>query len=126
MQKIIRTNITNIGDPFILPFDGIYYHYSTSSPLGFIVYTSNDLINWENKGLCYQDSKVGYMDFWAPEVFYHNDKFYMFFTSKNKEKDMLLGSVAVSDSPLGPFIDVKDTPTFDFGYAAIDATIFKD
>ncbi len=44
MQKIIKTNITKIGDPFILPFEGKYYHYSTSSPLGFVVYESKDLV----------------------------------------------------------------------------------
>lgn len=126
MHKIIQTSITKIGDPFILPHEGKYYHYSTSSKEGFMVYVSNDLINWKNHGLCYTNSKVGYMDFWAPEVYEHHQKFYMFFTAKNKDRETLLGSVAVSDSPLGPFVDVKDKPTFDFGYAAIDATLFKD
>jgi beta-xylosidase len=35
-------------------------------------------------------------------------------------------SVATSASPLGPFVDVSDRPVFDFGYAAIDATVFID
>ena len=126
MNKTIKTSIKNIGDPFILPYKGIYYHYSTSDSKGFIVYQSKDLIEWERLGYCYTDSKVGYMDFWAPEVFEHYGNFYMFFTAKNKERDTLLLNVAVADSPVGPFTDVFDKPTFDFGYAAIDATIFKD
>ncbi len=123
MNKIIKTKITNIGDPFILPYKGTYYHYSTSFAKGFKVFTSKDLKNWEDKGLCYKDSKFGYMDFWAPEVYYHNNQFYMFFSSKNIEQDRLMISVAISDSPLGPFKDVK---LFDFGYAAIDASIYMD
>ena len=126
MRKIIQTEITNIGDPFIMPYKGVYYHYSTSDKDGFIVYTSTNLINWDKKGYCYMNSKVGYMNFWAPEVFEKDGLFYMFFTAKNKDKEELLGSVAVSRSPLGPFVDVNDKPTFDFGYPAIDATLFKD
>lgn len=125
-MQIVKTDITNIGDPFILPYMGVYYHYSTSSPHGFLLYTSSDLHNWECQGLCYKDSRVGYKDFWAPEVYYHNNKFYMFFTAKNKDREKLMLNVAVSDSPMGPFVDISDKPTFDFGYAAIDATVFKD
>lgn len=123
---IIKTNITGIGDPFILPYEGVYYHYSTSHEAGFIVRTSTDLVHWDEGVLCYQDSKVGFKDFWAPEVYFYRDQFYMFFSSKNKEQDRLLMSVAVSKNPRGPFIDVSDKPTFDFGYAAIDASVFFD
>lgn len=125
-MKILKTEITNIGDPFIVAYKGVYYHYSTSHENGFIVYISNDLKKWENKGLCYQNSKVGYQNFWAPEVYIKNEKFYMLFTSKNKESDYLTLSLAVSNNPLGPFIDVLDKPFYDFGYAAIDGHIFKD
>ncbi len=126
MSKITKTSITEIGDPFILPYKGTYYHYSTSSKYGFKVFTSKNLLDWTDRGFCYENSKVGYMDFWAPEVYYIKNMFYMFFSSKNKLRNKLLISVAVSNSPLGPFIDVNDKPTFDFGYSIIDATIFVD
>jgi beta-xylosidase len=126
MTPIIQTNITNIGDPFILVHDGIYYHYSTSANDGFKVYTSTNLVDWKMQGYCYRDSKVGIGDFWAPEVYYYKDSFYMFFTSKNKYQDRLMLSVAIAKDPLGPFVDVSDSPTFDFGYAAIDAHVFFD
>lgn len=126
MASILQTNITQIGDPFILVHEGMYYHYSTSSKDGFKVYTSTNLKNWEMNGYCYRDSKVGIGDFWAPEVYFYNNRFYLFFTSKNKAQNRLMLSVAVADDPLGPFIDVSDRPTFDFGYAAIDAHVFFD
>lgn len=126
MSKIIFSSLTGIGDPFILPFEGLYFHYSTSSPEGFLVWTSSDLLHWENRGLCYRDSKVGTADFWAPEVYFRQGRFYLFFTSKNPEKNRLMLSVAVSDSPYGPFQDPLDHPVFDFGYAAIDGSVFTD
>ncbi|MDR2822700.1 MAG: glycoside hydrolase family 43 protein [Acholeplasmatales bacterium] len=126
MEKILKTKITNIGDPFILVYESVYYHYSTSSNEGFKVFISNDLINWEDKGLCYHHSKVGYECFWAPEVYYLNDEFYMLFTSRNIDTGYLTLSLAKATSALGIFKDLSDKPTFDFGYAAIDGHLFKD
>lgn len=126
MANIIQTSITRIGDPFILPFENVYYHYSTGDKDGFSVYTSPDLLHWENRGPCYQNSKVGESNFWAPEVYRAHGRFYMFFTSKNPRKERLMLSVAVSDSPLGPFMDIGNEPVFDFGYAAIDGSVFFD
>ena len=67
--KLIVTDVTDIGDPFVLNYKGVYYMYATSSKEGFKVWKSLDLKNWRDCGLCYfkQDS-FGYMDFWAPEV----------------------------------------------------------
>lgn len=125
-MKIIQSNITNIGDPFILVYKNTYYHYSTSSECGFIVYSSSDLLSWNNHGHCYLDSKVGDRDFWAPEVYFFKDEFYLFFSVYNNKLGRLVISLAKTKSPLGPFIDVKDEPTFDFGYPAIDPTVFFD
>jgi len=125
-DKVIITEVTNIGDPYILVDNDTYYMYATSFKDGFKVWSSKDLVNWKDEGLCYYDSKVGYKDFWAPEVIKKDGKYYMFFTSRNKELDRLMLSVAISDSPLGRFNDVSDKHVFDFGYAAIDATVYKD
>ena len=43
---MLITDITKIGDPQIVPFQGKYYMYATSDPEGFLVYESSDLINW--------------------------------------------------------------------------------
>ena len=90
------------ADPFILLHNDKYYLYPTNEggkTDGVIVYESDDLCNWENKGYCLNNKDViGNSNFWAPEVTFYNNKFYMVFTA-----DEHIG-IAVSDSPLGPFI----------------------
>lgn len=126
MSKYTRTDITGIGDPFTLLYDGKYYIYATNAPDGFRVYTSDDLITLKDEGYCYKDCPWGMGSYWAPEVIYFNGKFIMHYTCRWKEKKSLRMSTAVADSPLGPFKDISDTPLFEFGYAAIDGTAFID
>ncbi len=106
------------ADPGVLKYDGRYYCYSTSAPIGYYVYVSDDLVNWENKGLCcdmaWNVNKNGY--YWAPEVIEKNGKFYMIMSV-----DEHLG-FAVADSPLGPFIP-EETWLFE---KTIDGHIFVD
>lgn len=106
------------ADPGVLFYDGKYYCYSTSAPLGYYVYTSDDMVNWTNEGLCCEAvwgiNKANY--YWAPEVVEHNGKFYMIMTV-----DERIG-FAVADSPMGPFIPEK-TWLFD---KSIDGHVFID
>lgn len=106
------------ADPGVLFHDGVYYCYSTSAPIGYYVYTSTDLVNWKNEGLCcdmaWGFSRNGY--YWAPEVVEKNGKFYMIMSVEEH-----LG-FAVADSPLGPFIPEKKW-LFD---KTIDGHIFID
>lgn len=106
------------ADPYVLCHDGTYYCYSTSAPLGYYVYTSDDMVNWTNAGLCIEEAwgidKSGY--YWAPEVIEHGGKFYMLMTV-----DERIG-FATADSPLGPFVPEETwlfTQTID-GHVFID------
>ncbi|MDR2827858.1 MAG: glycoside hydrolase family 43 protein [Acholeplasmatales bacterium] len=124
-----KTDITKIGDPFIIKHNNKYYLYATSDKEGFIVWESDDLINFENKGHCYKmnENSFGYECFWAPEVVFHNNRFIMHYTAKSADLNSLRIGVAVSASPLGPFKDVyRNKPMFDLGYACIDASVFVD
>jgi len=126
---IIRTNVTNIGDPFILCANNQYYMYATSfDVVGFKVWKSQDLQNFECLGTCLdlEKSSWAYKDFWAPEVIFHNGKYIMHFSSRNKETSTLRIGVAIADQPEGPFVDVFDKPMFDFGYACIDGHVLQD
>jgi beta-xylosidase len=121
--------ISNIGDPFILFFNGTYYMYATSFIDGFNVWTSLDLITWSEPSIAYQMGarSFGNADYWAPEVVYHHGQFIMHYSSRHKEHGSLRIGVAISDHPLGPFIDVYDQqPMFDLGYAVIDGHVLKD
>lgn len=126
---LYRTNVKEIGDPFVMWDGNHYYMYTTTFDLcGFRVRKSDDLINWEDLGLGLDltNSKWASKDFWAPEVVYYNNKYIMHFTSRRKNDKSLRMGVAISNKPEGPFKEVNDEPLFDFGYASIDGHVFID
>lgn len=124
------------GDPYVmLASDGRYYMYGTGGVKdGFGCYVSDNLVDWEYKGAVYQGNTPeswAVSNFWAPEVYEKDGKFYMFFSADwrenpNNELENFLIGVAVSDSPTGPFVEISDKPLFDPGYPIIDANVFKD
>ncbi len=123
--------ITNIGDPYVLLHGGVYYLYATSHERGYFVWTSPDLQTFSEPVLCYQAGarSFGGGCFWAPEVYEFGGRFYMYYTAQWKifAQESLRIGVAVSDSPLGPFLDAHDQrPMFDFGYGVLDAHVLKD
>ncbi len=124
---MIITEITKIGDPQIVLFEGKYYCYATNCEHlseGFDVRVSDDLVNWGEPIRCFQAIESwGKSHFWAPEVVYHGGKFVMHYSAMSRELNSLRIGVAVSDSPLGPFVDVRNAPMFDLGYAAIDGSV---
>lgn len=129
MNGLILTDITNIGDPFVLNDNGVYYMYATSSADGFKVWKSLNLTDWSDCGLCYfKKDSFAYRDFWAPEVVRRNDgKYVMHFSAKDRASDGLRIGVAIAECPTGPFRDVQEgKPMFDLGYCTIDAHCFTD
>ncbi|MDD4659573.1 MAG: glycoside hydrolase family 43 protein [Massilibacteroides sp.] len=125
------------GDPYVLlASDGKYYMYGTGAGAvdGFCAYSSDDLVHWTLEGQVYRGNVSGswaVANFWAPEVYERNGKFYMFFSADWKEnptnelENFRIG-VAVSDKPTGPFKEMSDRPLFDPGYPVIDGNIFVD
>ena len=125
---LIRTNVTNIGDPFVVFNGEAYFMYSTDFDVnGFKVRRSSDLKNWEDLGIALDlNDSWAFQDFWAPEVIFHNGKYVMHYSARRKSDQSLRIGVAVADKPEGPFVDVHNGPMFDFGYAAIDGHVFID
>jgi len=126
---MIRTDIVNIGDPFVLTVDGGYVMYATTfGHNGFYAYTSTDLVEWKGAGVvCDLSDSWAENDFWAPEVIRRKDgKYLIHFSARRATDHSLRIGVAVADSPLGPFVQPKNAPMFDFGYAAIDGHVFVD
>lgn len=121
------------GDPYVLKAeDGLFYMYGTTEGLnGFKAYSSKDLVNWVDEGVVYQgatDSSWTKDCFWAPEVYRHNGKYYIFFSANwkhnptNEGENFRIG-VAVADKPTGPFKEMNGGPVFDPGYPIIDANV---
>lgn len=127
MRPIWNEAILPACDPFVLLHDGVYYLYKSADgfvdlaaqPFGIAVYTSTDLIHWEERGVCLSIEDVnGDSRFWAPEVMEKDGRFYMVYTA-----DLHLG-VAVASSPLGPF--VQNEKRWLTETTAIDGHFFKD
>ena len=120
MQNIYTNPICEAADPFVLFHEGKYYLYATTcADKGYIIHVSDDLVNWREEGFCLEKKDVlGEKGFWAPEVMFHNNLFYMAYTA-----DWHIG-IAVSSSPLGPFKQIKKKWICD--KAAIDGHFFKD
>ncbi|GHE47246.1 glycoside hydrolase family 43 protein [Sphingobacterium griseoflavum] len=124
-----------LGDPYIL-YDKVsdaYYLYGTGgTENGFVAYASTDLKTWEKQGVVYssaQSKNWGTKDFWAPEVYAYNGKYYLFYSAHwkenpNHELENYRIGVAVADKPTGPFEDLTGKPLFDPGYPIIDANVY--
>lgn len=117
-----------LADPFVLKYDNMYYLYGTSgsSPdTGIPVYQSVDGKNWEgpvgkaaNNLALAKGQAYGTAGFWAPEVFFKNGRFYMFYTANEHI------AVAASESPLGPFTQSDQRPLHE--EKEIDPHVFVD
>lgn len=122
----------SFGDPYILKAsDGKFYMYGTKgSEKGYCAYVSTNLADWEDLGFVYEkkDDSWGVANFWAPEVYEIDGRYYILYSADWKEnptnelENFRIG-VAVSDSPAGPFKDLMNRPIFDPGYPVIDGNL---
>ncbi len=96
----------NFPDPFILEHEGTFYAYAThNGPKGFQVLTSKDLVNWTRQDPVGKPSWSS-DQMWAPEVYPHNGKWYIFYSALNHTTNKRDLAVSVGDGPLGPFHDL--------------------
>ncbi len=116
-----------IRDPFILPFDGKYYLYGTTANNFFSVYVSDDLENWSEPVKIFEASESfwGKYNFWAPEVYYYKENFYLFGSFKSDDK--CRGThILKAESPLGPFKPITGSPQTPKEWECLDGTLYID
>lgn len=116
----------DMADPCILRIDDTYYATGTSSEWApfYPMYTSKDLVNWTQTGHIFDSQPEWTLSsFWAPELFYHNNKLYAYYTARNKKGVSYIG-VATADGPSLPFTD--HGVIVEWGTEAIDAFILED
>jgi beta-xylosidase len=122
------------GDPYVLlASDGMYYMYGTGGGAkdGFSAYSSSNLKEWKYEGQVYKGNTAdswALANFWAPEVYEYQGKYYMLFSADWKynpthELENFRIGVSVADSPTGPFKELNNAPIFDPGYPIIDANL---
>lgn len=128
MNKVIKTNISHIGDPMIVYHEGKYFMYCTClNSARYHVFVSDDCVNFTDEGEVLREGDTfGLNCFWAPEVYFHENKWYMIYSSRGKDEIMHV-QLAVSDSPYGPFKDINKEPLLNLkDKSTIDGHIFFD
>ena len=125
----MKINEFRIRDPFILPYNGVYYLYGTRGykAEGFDVRTSRDLVEWSEPKEIFvpTDGFWGKYDYWAPEVHLYKGKFYMF--AGFKSDDHRRGThILVCDSPDGRFQPLTDEPCTPRDWECLDGTLYVD
>ena len=103
-KSIVHTNPLPVqfGDPYVLlASDGIYYMYGTGGGTvdGFSVYSSPDMVNWKAEGQVFRGNvpgSWGVANFWAPEVYERNGKFYMLYMPTGKKIRLTNWKISVS------------------------------
>lgn len=123
-------------DPFVLKqeSEGCYYLYGSTDPdiwkgkaIGFDVYTSRDLADWEGPFPAFRPDPDFWSDtnYWAPEVHAYQGKYYMFATFK--AEGVCRGTqILVADRPLGPFRPHSDGPVTPRDWECLDGTLYVD
>src|SRR4051812_34631731 len=118
-----------LADPFIYREGDTYYLYGTAAANGLLVWTSQNLVDWQLRGYAFHRTKQtwSHEHFWAPELFKQNGKYYLHFTALGGPGDKPVRRIVLSegDSPLGPFHETK-APWFDAGQTTIDSDVFRD
>ncbi len=126
----------NIRDPYILPYEGVYYLYGTrvGNPFpgaawgdqkGFDVYKSTDLENWTNCTSVFEITPDfwGKKDAWAPEVHFYRGKFYMFASFMGTTRGT---GILVCDTPDGKFVPLRNQPVTPADWECLDGTLHID
>ena len=134
----MKLNEINIRDPFILPYEGKYYLYGSrvgtptakktwGTQEGFDVYISEDMENWSEPKSVFEKGENFWAeeDFWAPEVHFYKNRFYMFATFKAEGK--CRGTqILVADRPDTTFTPISEEPVTPKDWECLDGTLYID
>ena len=117
----------DMADPSVIRVGDTYYATATSSEWAPFhpVFISTDMINWEQTGHIF-DEKPEWTShsFWAPELYYHNNTMYCYYTARRKSDNVSYIGVASAEGTSLRFRD--HGPIVELGTEAIDAFVFDD
>ncbi|GGM95656.1 beta-xylosidase [Dyadobacter beijingensis] len=117
----------DFADPSVIRVGDTYYAAGTSSEWGpaYPIYSSKDLVNWEYVGPVFTDLPKWTMgSYWAPELFFRNGTFYVYYTARRKaDKQSVIGVASTKDITKG----FKDHGVIiEWTKEAIDAYVVED
>jgi len=117
----------DIPDPTVIRVGNVYYAAGTTSDFSpnYPLFESTDLVNWKQIGSIFNERPAWTSDsFWAPELYYSNGTFFVYYTAKRKgDRVSCIGVATTTDLRKG-FTDRGII--VDWGKEAIDAFIFQD
>lgn len=117
----------DFADPSIIKVGNTYYATGTSSEWAphFPLFTSTDLVNWKQVGYVFNKTPAWTVgSFWAPELYYHNNTFYVYYVARRKSDNQSFIGVATAKDPLKGFTD--HGIIIEHGKEAIDAHVLND
>jgi beta-xylosidase len=117
----------DFADPSVIRVGDTYYATGTSSEWAphYPLFTSTDLIHWKQLGYIFPKTPSwASSSFWAPELFYYNDTYYVYYTARKKADGISCIGVATSKDPEQGFTD--HGIVVEFGKEAIDPFIIKE
>lgn len=132
----MKTGNIQIRDPFILPLPDIgkYVMYGTTDPSpwegkgsGFDAFTSRNLEDWDGPYPVFRSDVDfwGEENFWAPEVHYFQQNYYMLATFYTPGFCRGTG-VLISNNPLGPFKPHSKRAVTPEEWESLDGTLFVE
>ncbi|RYE16529.1 MAG: beta-xylosidase [Sphingobacteriales bacterium] len=117
----------DFADPSIIRVGNTYYATGTSSEWAphYPIFTSTNLNDWNQIGYVFDKTPEWISgSFWAPEYFYNNNTYYVYYTARRKKDGISCIGVATSKYPDRGFID--HGVIIEWGNEAIDAFVYND
>ena len=117
----------DFADPSVIRVGDTYYAAGTSSEWGpaYPIYSSKNLVDWEYVRPVFNELPEWTMgSFWAPELFFRNGTFYVYYTARRKsDKQSFIGVASTNDLKKG----FKDHGVIiEWTKEAIDAFVVED
>lgn len=117
----------DFADPSVIRNGNDYFAIGTSSEWAphFPIFKSTNLKEWKQTGYVFDkapDWTSG--SFWAPEYYFHNDTYFIYYTARRKSDNVSYIGVATSRFPDRGFKD--HGIIIEYGKEAIDAFVYND
>ena len=126
--KEIDASQLKVRDPFIFyDADTVYYYLHVNGTLKVKSYKSKDLLTWQENGYSFLPSAGfwGKEDFWAPDFYKYEDKYYLFITLS--APGVKRGtSVLVSDRVTGTFQPLVNNAVTPQEWTCLDGSLYVD
>ncbi|HKG08236.1 MAG TPA: glycoside hydrolase family 43 protein [Pedobacter sp.] len=126
-QKINAVIPGDFADPSVIRVGNQYFAAGTSSEWAphFPIYTSSNLKDWKQTGYIFDKAPEWTTgSFWAPEYYYHNKTYYIYYTARRKKDNLSFIGVATSQYPDRGFKD--HGVLIEHTKEAIDAFVYND